>query len=288
MQPTLQYIDIPIFNQLVPKEGPKAISVALDFTATSSYELDLQNLQSRTVISAIQTVFVDNSNCTEATIINVNNTYQTLKIPPGAQGYFPLLAPNPPRFAFSGSGGICHIQLINVPMPLATWGVGKQSMAFDSSGNLLVSDTAVQSMLSTTLQTQQWAYRGVTPRPIYMQSSNYYGQISSAGNVTIESDNWCLKLLHLYITPDFQGDGSDDIVITLDRDLSGEAHNLQFNLGKMSTAPGGGGMVVCSLDNLNYMPSTLDDNQSLVLRVTGPITAGHINYNVGVSTGIQL
>lgn len=118
-----QFVDFPIFAQLIPREGPKAVPFNLDFTVTQSYVVDLQNQQSRSIISLVQAIFVDNSANTSPLSIMADVVGQTLIFPPQSQGYLPILVPNPPKLTFTSPGGSDNVKIIllNVPMPAAIW-----------------------------------------------------------------------------------------------------------------------------------------------------------------------
>jgi len=110
-------------NQQVPDEGPKAIPLLLNFANAAEFTLDLTNIVERAFISMIQTIFVDASGATVDTIITMNGTNQKIKAKAGTQGYYSVLAPNPPKFTFDNSSGadVVPIFLINAPVPGVVW-----------------------------------------------------------------------------------------------------------------------------------------------------------------------
>jgi hypothetical protein len=106
----------------MPVEGPRAIPIGLDFSATQSYALDYSNYQQRGFISMVQSVFVDNSLSASVLSILCPATNQTLKIPAGKQGYLPIVCPNPVKLTFSSSGGqFCYVALLNFPVAPLLW-----------------------------------------------------------------------------------------------------------------------------------------------------------------------
>jgi hypothetical protein len=111
---------------LVPQEGPVAIPLILDFTTAAFAEYDLDMLlpleQSR--ISMVQTIYVDLSGSpTDGLTIIVNGTNQQINAAPNTQGYYAVMAPNPPKFRFIGTPSTVRIPilLINVPIPGVVW-----------------------------------------------------------------------------------------------------------------------------------------------------------------------
>lgn len=102
----------------MPDNGPKMLPITLDFQNNDVQVLDLQNIQSRGFLDMVQTIWVDNTPSAAETTITVNNGGQTLRIPPGDQGYFPILCPNPVLLQFNGNGGAVPVQVILVNFPL--------------------------------------------------------------------------------------------------------------------------------------------------------------------------
>lgn len=107
----------------VPKEGPRAIPLLLNFGLTTQFTLNLQNVISRGFISMVQALWIDNSQNSEQIQINFPNTQQTIRLEAGEQGYVNCLCPNPAQLSFSsisGDNGIV-IHLLNYPVTNAVW-----------------------------------------------------------------------------------------------------------------------------------------------------------------------
>lgn len=131
-----------------PKEGPKSIFYALDFTAQSTQTADLTAIQQATRISAIQTVYVDNSANTAALNMFVATTNQTLTCPGKSQGYFSLIVSDKLSVTFtSSSGAVIYIELLNVAMNTTVW-AATTPPSTDVNGNLLVRDTVLDSAVA--------------------------------------------------------------------------------------------------------------------------------------------
>lgn len=112
-------------TMIIPPEGPKCIPLFLDFSANAEYDINLWQVVSQTVISTIQTVYVDASAATVDTYINVGTSLQVIRAKAGTQGYYTVLATNPPTFAFTNSSGAdkVNIYLINMPIQPSVWSV---------------------------------------------------------------------------------------------------------------------------------------------------------------------
>lgn len=119
-----QYVDVPIFNQLVPGEGPKAIRAMLDFSTTDGYSINMTTQQESGIIKAIQTLYIDASKLLQPATFIAGLTQQRITVLPNTQGYYPFLLPNPPQFdveSTASMGSIVVIHMLNVPMPQGVW-----------------------------------------------------------------------------------------------------------------------------------------------------------------------
>lgn len=116
-------IQQPITNDLIPKEGPRAIPVILDFTAYDSYVFDYQNMSERGFISMVQTVFIDNRANSLPVTVTMNKSNQVIIAKPYTQGYYAILMPNPIKVTFTCAGGPAGliVFLINTQMTSAVW-----------------------------------------------------------------------------------------------------------------------------------------------------------------------
>lgn len=109
-------------NALVPPEGPKSIYIAIDFTVASTAQIDFTLATMGAKITAIQSLWFDNSNNSESVEIDVQGTGQVITVPAGAQGTFPVIAANRPKFVLSSPGNvIVKTCWLNVPLPSNLW-----------------------------------------------------------------------------------------------------------------------------------------------------------------------
>lgn len=136
---------ISVLNALVPPEGAKSLAVNLDFTSASSVLVDLTITTAQVLISTVQAIFADNSGNDAELIVTSAATQQVLRIPPGAQGWFSLVATNRPKLTFATPAGIGIIQclLLNVPVSQQFWypsgsplgaGIGAAVVAITTGG----------------------------------------------------------------------------------------------------------------------------------------------------------
>lgn len=109
-------------NALVPPEGPKSIFIAIDFTGAVSAQIDFTLATMSAKITAIQSLWFDNTNNSESVEIDVQGTGQVITVPAGAQGTFPVIASNRPKFILTSSGNvIVRTCWLNVPLPANLW-----------------------------------------------------------------------------------------------------------------------------------------------------------------------
>lgn len=112
------------YNFEVPCEGVKVIPLQLDFATFAEIDVDISQLVDNAQISMVQTLFIDNSAAGAAmlVIIDPNGINQSIVANANTQGYYTILAPNPPLIKFfSQAGAVIRVQLINAPIAGAVW-----------------------------------------------------------------------------------------------------------------------------------------------------------------------
>lgn len=120
----------PIFNALIPREGPRMVPFTISFPDLPEFEIDLTITVQQKRISVIQTVFIDTSACDQPVRLSVFGTLETIHAAPGSQGYYPLLVPDTPKFTISSSSSEpCILIFLNVPVPASVWNSGTTAAA---------------------------------------------------------------------------------------------------------------------------------------------------------------
>lgn len=120
-----QLFDTPIFNALIPAEGPKALSIVAPFDGSGgSFDVNLLLTQSQQFMSMVQAVFIDNSLNASGVVITSSGVNQTLKCPAHSQAYLPLLVTKNGALNVQ-SAGAANVTFIflNVPLPAIVWAV---------------------------------------------------------------------------------------------------------------------------------------------------------------------
>lgn len=113
---------VALSTSLLPNEGPKTIPLTLDFSAQSSYPIDLQSLQQRNSFTAVQSIYVDNSGNAQNVTFTFQGSQQPITCKARTQGYYTVIAPNPVRFTAASTGTVVvKVQLLNVPVAGAVW-----------------------------------------------------------------------------------------------------------------------------------------------------------------------
>lgn len=117
------FIAVPVFNQLVPDEGPKCISIKADFNGVDEYLVELTNQVQQKRIAAVQTIYFDNSYQNVKVNIVADTTGQVITLPALTQGYIPALINKDVTFSLTCTGGtgVFLAQLLNVPMAPYMW-----------------------------------------------------------------------------------------------------------------------------------------------------------------------
>lgn len=114
-----------IFNQAIACDDPKTIRAVLDFDGVDQWDVSLESQQQDNVFTGLQSIYVDASALTDRLIILVSGSNQRIIVPENTQGFYPVLAPNPPVFQFLNDGagniGIARVHFLNVPMPIGQW-----------------------------------------------------------------------------------------------------------------------------------------------------------------------
>lgn len=114
-----------IFNSLTPPEGPKAVTLPLDFSIAASFLIDCTLAYDRTVLTVVQTLWCDNSANTAETVFVVAGSQQKIIVPAGAQGSFPVITPIRTKItASTTTTALVTVTILNVPLPSAVWTVG--------------------------------------------------------------------------------------------------------------------------------------------------------------------
>lgn len=124
----------------MPGEGGRAYQINIDFTATGAPLQSFTIDNHTTGLKSIQTAFIDNSNNSASTVIQVQGANQKLTCPPYSQGFFPILALGPSLNLTAQSAGDVYVPVtfLNVPMPLGIWNVQNPGLV---QGTIPVSGT---------------------------------------------------------------------------------------------------------------------------------------------------
>lgn len=113
-----------VSNVIVPRNGPKAAPVTLDFSNDGTIAIDTELLLSQGRIEYIQTLYIDNADNLNPLTLTCSITGQRIRVPARYQGYFPILAPNPPLITVSTNQTAnlkVYVFLLNVPVQAVNW-----------------------------------------------------------------------------------------------------------------------------------------------------------------------
>ncbi len=114
---------LPTANQYFPAEGTRIVSLAYDWTQGAAFTDDFSSLIDGGRLTTLQSVFIDNADCSGAVRLTIGETQQRIVCPPGSQGVFPVFIVGGSGFTVSGGDGASTTTLafLNVPMQSAVW-----------------------------------------------------------------------------------------------------------------------------------------------------------------------
>lgn len=119
-----QNIVIDVMSNKFPCEGPRIVELPLDFSAASSYSVNLNTLVQQGKISEVQALFIDNADNTSALTLVIGITNQRVIIPPGSQAYLMLLMGTPTLVASTTNFAKAKIFALNFPVSNMVWAAG--------------------------------------------------------------------------------------------------------------------------------------------------------------------
>lgn len=273
-------VSFPVYNALIPKEGPKVLPYTCNFGTNSSYVIDLQNAQASGKISLVQTVYIDNSLNAQPVTVTSNTTNQKVTAPPYYQGYFPILSQNPPRFTISSAGTVSvGIMLMNIPVQAQSWSSSQNAFAFDTNGYLYVDDPNLASIVSGGYASVKDFLNGNGDTTRKAKAGN----LSWSGSVTATATTIVTGAPSFFIT-ELELSYSNDLAISVAGDLTvtvKDGTNVIFTSVLYVPATGGtavGNREFASLSGMNYNSQAA--TSPLTLNLSSALTSGKISYNI--------
>lgn len=282
-QQTNQYVDFPVWNQTIPKEGPRTIPFTFDFTALSAYSVDLQNQQSRGFIQSVQSVYCRNPGSVAVSIKFGAGANQQIDFPPQSAGYLPVMVQNPIKFTATSVGGDSSVLVLlcNVPMPASIWPL----VAYippTLAGLLQVSDAALEAGISGGLfQARQFVTDdndNTVPR--FIAGGNDTGTVTALGTTTILAADVNFGLAVTSINIGLSGNASMAAagVLTVKLQRAG-IQMWNWTVFLDPATPVHGVIPLCDVAGLNYLFTA--KNQALEINLSAALAAGSLWYNIG-------
>lgn len=288
-QPIFAGLPQAVQNQQMPKEGPKAIPINVDFTQGQAITIDLSQSMIQSKISLVQSLYVDNSLNSVAVSFQVTGTNQIVTCPPNSQGFFPILAGIPTKILATSTSTTALVPcfVLNMPMPAAVWNVQQSAFTF-IGGALEVTDVALDAIATAN---------GLLVNPKLLGTNGYIpefgGDLTFTGSVAATGPTniiaapgaglaWYLKNLRLDITGDAAiSGGAAELTVTI---KDGTTAIFTAIVNVPATSGTGPGQNIFSMDDLNLPSSTL--NNALTITLSAALTTGKIVWNAvgGTST----
>lgn len=119
-----------VWNQLAPckPDGspgePLVYRTKIDFSTVGLFEFDLVQEVGAGEIGYIQSAYIDCASCANVFTLLSKTLEQRVTVKGNTQGWYPIMAGDPPIFAASatpGAGLFVNLYLCNVAMPAFSW-----------------------------------------------------------------------------------------------------------------------------------------------------------------------
>lgn len=124
-QPNSQLFPVPLYNGTVPDkmEGSKGLPVPFAWSVgPATQSIDMTLIRQTGKISGVQSVFIDNGSNDAPVTIMVSNTVQSISLPAGYQGVFPIFATDKTVFTVASAGtGSSQVIFLNIAMNYNIW-----------------------------------------------------------------------------------------------------------------------------------------------------------------------
>lgn len=203
---------INVLNAVVPPEGPKALPVVLDFTLLSSILIDLTTTTMQGKISTVQMIWADNTANSARLDITIQATQQVIHVPPGIQGWFPVIATNRPKLVFATTAGIVlTCILLNVPVAQGDWapnGTNARSSALSPLATAVTNGGTAVSVFNETSPNVVPSDGAVIVNPWSATESLFVDIVNTAGTTAPGTNGTTVELkagASFAVPPNFKG-----------------------------------------------------------------------------------
>jgi hypothetical protein len=139
---------LPIGTGYYPQEGSRAVASQYNWSAQLAYTEDLSQLVARGMETTIQTVWIDNSECSQPVLMLIAGTGQKIECPGSAQGVFPVFFSGTPAFLIYTTGLIAACTrciFLNIPVNPGSWVTSGGAFEAQSSDLNIVASQAVKA-----------------------------------------------------------------------------------------------------------------------------------------------
>lgn len=272
--------NIPIYNALVPKEGPRAIPLTLDFSLQQSYTIDLTLQQQLKQISLVQTAFVDNTGNGAVLVITSSGTGQNAICPAYSQAMLPLLCSNPPKLTISSTGGVSvGITLLNVPSPPGVWPYNQTPIGATGNNYVDVFDHAFyNSTVSGYLAVlNKYESDSDIVRYGYVANKIFSGNVSTTTAATLitGSPSYFFRTLYAEFTANSTLAAAGLVTLTL-KDGATTIFSTAIYLGAtpLNTSP------IVALDLRDVQYNSVHNAAALTLTLGTSLATGQLNWHM--------
>ncbi len=106
------------FQMTLPPEGPRTVPVNVDMQTNVEHEIDISQMQGDGTISYISGAWIDNVGNDQVVTLTCDGTKQRTIIPANSQGWYSLMATNPPKFTATQEASGLFVRFIFVNFPV--------------------------------------------------------------------------------------------------------------------------------------------------------------------------
>lgn len=263
-----------------PAEGPMVVPVPIDFTAQTSYILDITYIQQQARISMLQTLYIDNSANTQPLYLILSTTNQTVKIPANSEAYMPLVFSNKLAVTLATTGAlVVYVAALNVAMNAAVWSTNNPPTT-NGSGATIVSDPALEAgVASGYYQAQQFELAsGGMIIPQVAGTRAVTGTLTTTAATTIftGSPGFQLTNLQVFVSPNATLGTAGDITVTAAESTVG---NIAQGAAFLATTAVTGLTAATPIINMTFEYTSKASATNLTLTLSAVPTAGTVYYN---------
>jgi hypothetical protein len=182
-----------VWNGMAPDEGPKALSVLVDFSSIARQNIDLLLENTTAQLQYVQSLYCDNTRNPNPIVIVVKVTQQRIVIPGGGGQILALFSPDQTQIEISSTvlnGAVTQLIFLNVPLAPASWSSGAYGsfgplpVGIDRSGTI-ASGGVAQQLAPANPNRLTLTGQNISANPLGFSETGAAPVIGNAGTFTV-------------------------------------------------------------------------------------------------------